>query len=199
MQNFVYLIGDTNKRECVMVDPAWDVDHVLNVAQKDDMKVIAGLLTHTHYDHCNGVEELLGKTKSKIFVNKHEAEFLKGMKKEIKKVDSGHKLAVGDLEITFLHTPGHTPGSQCFMIQGNLVSGDTLFISACGRCDLPGGNAKQMYESLQKLAGLEEKTVLLPGHNYADDLTSTIGREKNENPYYQCQSLSDFLSLRVGY
>jgi len=197
MENFVYLIGDKNKKECVMVDPAWEVDRVLREAQADDMKVTGGLITHTHFDHCNGAEELLAKTKSKIYVHQNEAGFLKGMKSDIVPVDSGYKLAVGDLEVQFLHTPGHTPGSQCFLVQNRVVSGDTLFINACGRCDLPGGNASQMYESLQRLASLDESTILLPGHNYAEVPTSTIGTEKQHNPYYQVHSLQDFLQYRM--
>jgi glyoxylase-like metal-dependent hydrolase (beta-lactamase superfamily II) len=162
------------------------------------MEVVGGLITHTHFDHCNGVEDLLAQTKSKIYVHAKEAGFLKGMQSEIEKVDSGYRLPVGDLTITFLHTPGHTPGSQCFMIDDNLVSGDTLFINACGRCDLPGGNVNQMYESLRRLAALDEKTILLPGHNYAAEPTSTIGKEKRQNPYYQCHSLAEFLNFRTG-
>jgi hydroxyacylglutathione hydrolase len=196
MENFIYLIGDRNKKECVMVDPAWDVKQVLRAAEADAMKVVGGLITHTHFDHCNGVKDLLDQTKSKIYVHKNEAAFLKGMKDEITPVDSGHKLKIGDIEITFIHTPGHTPGSQCFLVENNLVSGDTLFINACGRCDLPGGNAEQMYFSLQQLGKLDERTMLLPGHNYGDTLTSTIGQEKKENPYYQLHSLQEFLSLR---
>ena len=199
MQNFVYLIGDRVKKECFMIDPAWDVDTVLRTAQADEMKVLGGLITHTHFDHCNGAENLIAKTGAKIYVHKNEAGFLKGMKGDLQTVESGDQLPVGDLNITILHTPGHTPGSQCFMIEGNLVSGDTLFINACGRCDLPGGNADQMYESLQKLAGLDPRTILLPGHNYADEPTSTIGQEKKKNPYYQCHNLAAFLSLRTGY
>ena len=199
MENFIYLIGDKQKRECVMVDPAWDVDFVLKQAQADDMKVVGGLITHTHYDHCNGVEDLLNKTQSKIYVHKKEAEFLKGKKDDIVKTESGLKILVGDLEITFLHTPGHTPGSQCFLIQDNVVSGDTLFINACGRCDLPGGNASEMYASLKRLSELDPKTILLPGHNYADHPTSTLGEEQKQNPYYQCHSLSEFLNLRMGH
>ncbi len=196
MQNFVYLIGDRHKRQCVMVDPAWDVSSVLEKAKEDEMEVIGGLITHTHFDHCNGIADLLAQTKSKIYVHAKEAGFLKGVQSDIEKVDAGYRLPVGDLTITFLHTPGHTPGSQCFMIEDNLVSGDTLFINACGRCDLPGGNVNQMYESLQKLAKLDEKTILLPGHNYAAEPTSTIGKEKQQNPYYQCHSLSEFLNFR---
>lgn len=198
MGNFIYLIGDRQKKECVMVDPAWEVDRVLGEAQADDMKVVAGLVTHTHFDHCNGVEGLISKTQANIYVHKNEAEFLKGMKSHIKKTDAGEKLTVGDIEITFLHTPGHTPGSQCFLLENRLVSGDTLFINACGRCDLPGGNAEQMYYSLQNLAKLDERTILLPGHNYADEPTSTIGKEKQNNPYYQFHSLSEFLGERMG-
>ena len=197
MENFMYLIGDKNKRECVAVDPAWEVDRVLKIAEADGMKVTGGLVTHTHFDHVNGVEELLMKTGGKIYIHKNEAEFLKGMKSHLEKVDSGTKLEVGDIDITFLHTPGHTPGSQCFLVNNRLVSGDTLFINACGRCDLPGGSAEQMYDSLQRLAKLGDDVILLPGHNYADHPTSTIGQEKQNNPYYQAHSLNDFLTRRM--
>ncbi|MCA9018161.1 MAG: MBL fold metallo-hydrolase [Planctomycetaceae bacterium] len=199
MENFVYLIGDRETRECVMVDPAWDVDAVLKVAEADEMKVTAGLVTHTHYDHVNGVEDLISRTQGKIYVHKNEAPFLKGMKSHVVGVDSGFKLKAGKIDITFMHTPGHTPGSQCFLVNERLVSGDTLFINACGRCDLPGGNAEEMYHSLQSLMKLGEHVILLPGHNYAETPTSTLGDEKKFNPYYQSHSLSDFLHRRMGY
>ena len=134
-----------------------------------------------------------------VYIHKNEAEFLKGMKGNIKKMDGGEKVKIGKVEITFLHTPGHTPGSQCFLAGHNLISGDTLFINACGRCDLPGGNAEEMYESLTRLASLDESTVLYPGHNYADEPTSTIGNEKRFNPYLQTVNLDDFLKYRMGY
>jgi hydroxyacylglutathione hydrolase len=198
MENFVYLIGDAQKKECVMVDPAWEVDRVLDIAAEDGMKVTGGLVTHTHYDHVNGVEDLLKKAKAKIYVHRNEAEFLKGMESDLVPTESGLILPVGDFEITFIHTPGHTPGSQCFLVNERLVSGDTLFINACGRCDLPGGDAKQMYDSLQRLGKLGDHIVLLPGHNYAEDPISTLGKEKKENPYYQVRNLHDFLHRRMG-
>ncbi len=197
MENFIYLIGDKNTHECVMVDPAWDVPQVLRAAEADDMKVIGGLATHYHYDHTNGIAELIAKAGCKVHIHKDDAPYLKDLQKEVVKVDSGHKLKVGNIEITFIHTPGHTPGSQCFLVNNALVSGDTLFINACGRCDLPGGNASLMYESLQKLGKLDENTILFPGHNYADQPTSTIGQEKRLNPYYQAHSLQDFLHSRM--
>lgn len=198
MQNFVYLIGDREKRECVMVDPAWEVKTVLDEAQKDGMKVTGALVTHAHFDHVNGLDEFLKDVKGKIYCHQAEAEFLKFWQSDLKPVESGARLKVGEIEITFLHTPGHTPGSQCFLIENHLVSGDTLFIQACGRCDLPGGNPEEMYNSLKRLSELDDSVVLYPGHNYSDAPTSTLGEEKRSNPYLQRESLRDFISFRQG-
>ncbi len=198
MANFIYLIGDRKKRECVMVDPAWEVDRILRIAAEDGMKVVGGLATHYHYDHTNGIEDLLARANVPVYIHKEDAPYLKGLASQLKKVDSGSKLKVGDVEISFIHTPGHTPGSQCFHVEDRLVSGDTLFINACGRCDLPGGSAEQLYHSLQLLGKLDEKTILFPGHHYDDEtVSSTIGQEKKHNPYYQFKSLQAFLGLRM--
>lgn len=198
MQNFVYLIGDKEKRECVIVDPAWDVEEIYRQINRDSMKVVGALVTHAHYDHVNGLDELLKRMNAKVYCNKEEAPFLKKWRSELKKVSDGDQLKVGDTQITFLHTPGHTPGSQCFLMENKLVSGDTLFIQACGRCDLPGGDAEKMYYSLKRLSDLGDKTILYPGHNYADDRSSTIGQEKRDNPYLQTPSLQEFLTFRMG-
>ncbi len=197
MQNFVYLVGDREKRECVIVDPAWEVDRVLKEAEKDGMKVTGALVTHAHFDHVNGLSDFLKHVKGKIHCHREEAAYLKTWKSDLMPMESGDKLAVGEVEITFLHTPGHTPGSQCFLVENKLVSGDTLFIQACGRCDLPGGNAEQMYHSLKRLSELDERTVLFPGHNYSDETSSTIGEEKRSNPYLQSPNLQEFLAFRM--
>ena len=199
MQNFVYFLGDRNTHEALVVDPAWDVKTILKTAEKEDLKVKGALITHTHFDHVNGLEELLEKIDGVVYIHKNEAGFLKGMKGNIKKMEGGEKIKMGEVEINFIHTPGHTPGSQCFLVDKNLISGDTLFINACGRCDLPGGNAEEMYESLNQLAQLDESTVLYPGHNYSNEPTSTIGNEKRFNPYLQTVSLENFLKYRMGY
>lgn len=198
MENFIYLIGDAEKKECVMVDPAWEVDRILKIAAADGMKVTGGLATHHHYDHTNGIPDLVTQAGCPVYIHKADIPYLKNdVKGEVKPVDSGSKLEIGDITITFIHTPGHTPGSQCFLVNNNLVSGDTLFINACGRCDMPGGNPGQMYESLQRIAKLDDGTILLPGHNYADQTTSTIGQEKRLNPYYQIDSMQDFIAGRM--
>lgn len=183
MGNFIYLIGDKSAQECVMVDPAWDVDAVLKQAEKDGMKVVAGILTHTHFDHCNGVENLIEKTGVKIYVHRKEAKFLGNMRENLVETEDGFKLKVGKVEMIFLHTPGHTEGAQCILAGDKLVTGDTLFVGACGRCDLPGGNEKNLMQSLKRLASLDGSLKVFPGHAYGDADSSTIENEKKTNPF----------------
>jgi hydroxyacylglutathione hydrolase len=208
MQNFVYLVGDPVAKQCVVVDPAWEIDAILDAAAADDMTITGALVTHTHQDHVGGsleswgmpgripgVEELLGRIRAKVYVHKAEGEFLKGLGSDLVKVDNADTLPVGRLTLTFMHTPGHTPGSQCFVLEGHVISGDTLFINSCGRTDLPGSDPAQMYHSLtQRLGALPDDTRLLPGHNYGG-AASTIGAQKSENPFMRFASLGDFLRV----
>jgi hydroxyacylglutathione hydrolase len=208
MQNFVYVVGDPVARECIVVDPAWDIDGIIGTAQANDMTIVGALVTHTHQDHVGGsleswgmagripgVEELLERVPAKVYVHKSEREFLRGFGSDLVKVDNHDTLQVGRLTLEFLHTPGHTPGSQCFLVDGRLISGDTLFIGSCGRTDLPGSDPSEMYYSLtQRLAALPDDTVLFPGHNYGGS-SSTIGSEKRQNPFLRFPSLGDFLRV----
>ena len=211
MQNFVYLIGDPVARECVVVDPAWDIDAILGAVERSGMRLTGALVTHTHQDHVGGslaswgmpgripgVEELLSTVKAKVHVHKAEREFLRGFGSDLVKVDNHDTLPIGRLTLTFLHTPGHTPGSQCFLVDGRLVSGDTLFINSCGRTDLPGSDPSEMYYSLtQRLGALPDDTILFPGHNYGGE-SSTIGQEKRRNPTMRFPSLAEFLRAMGG-
>mgnify|MGYP000748941822 CR=1 FL=1 len=211
MQNFVYLVGDPLVRRCVVVDPAWEIDTILDTAARADMTLVGALVTHTHQDHVGGslaawgmpgripgVEELLARVPLRVYVHKAEREFLKGLGSDLVPVDNHDTLQVGRLTIRFLHTPGHTPGSQCFLVDGRLISGDTLFIGSCGRTDLPGGDPTEMYYSLtQRLAALPDETVLYPGHNYGGP-SSTIGAEKQRNPFLRMTSLGEFLRIMGG-
>jgi glyoxylase-like metal-dependent hydrolase (beta-lactamase superfamily II) len=205
MQNYVYLIGSTETRKVAVVDAAWEIDTILKIAKQDEMEITHAFVTHTHPDHVgggfagmaiDGVTELLEKCKSKVVVHKAEAEFLKGLSSsDMIKSDNGDKIDVGGIEIELMHTPGHTPGSQCFLVDGRVVSGDTMFIDACGRVDFPGGNPEQMYNSLtQKLMALPDETILFPGHNYAAKPHATIGEQKQTNRYLRFTSLKQFLA-----
>jgi len=209
MQNYVYLIGSTETRKVAVVDAAWEIDTILKIAVQDEMEITHALVTHTHPDHVGGrfagveiagLTELLDKCKVKVVVHKAEVEFLKGLSaSDLKKTDHGDKVDVGGIEIQLMHTPGHTPGSQCFLIDDRVVSGDTMFIDACGRVDFPGGNAEQMYYSLtQKLMVLPDETILFPGHNYARLAHATMGEQKKTNPYLKFGSLKQFLAA-MGY
>jgi hydroxyacylglutathione hydrolase len=209
MQNYVYLIGSMETRKVAVVDAAWEIDTILKIAAQDEMEIIHAFVTHTHPDHVgggfagmeiDGVTELLEKCKAKVVVHKAEAEFLKGLSSsDMIKSDNGDKIDVGGVEIQLMHTPGHTPGSQCFLVDGRIVSGDTLFIDACGRVDFPGGNPEQMYNSLtQKLMALPDDTILFPGHNYAAKPHATLGEQKKTNPYLKFTSLKQFLGA-MGY
>ncbi|MFT7684808.1 MAG: hydroxyacylglutathione hydrolase [Candidatus Azotimanducaceae bacterium] len=202
MQNFTYLVGSKSTREVAIVDPAWDIDSLLNIIDERGYTLTSALITHYHPDHCGGsfgsksvegIAELLEKRSVKSYVHKLEAA---GVKKvtgisdsDIVKVESGDKLTIGSVDVEFLHTPGHTPGSQCFKIKNALVSGDTLFVNGCGRVDLPGSNSEDMYHSVQKLASLPDDTILLPGHNYADVPSASIADTKRVNVYMRVNSL----------
>src|ERR671924_537798 len=209
MQNYVYLIGDPATRQAAVVDPAWDVARIVQTAQQDGYTITKVLITHTHQDHTGGelfghyipgVVELLELVDVPVYVHKTETQILKNVPPSSKVPTENHQVIElgGDVQITLLHTPGHTPGSQCFLVQQRLISGDTLFIGACGRTDLPGSDPSEMYYSLtQRLAALPDDTILLPGHNYGGE-SSTIGREKRQNRFMRFASLGDFLRTMGG-
>ncbi len=211
MQNFVYVIGSKKTREVALVDPAWSIDGLLEHVEGQDFTPVAALVTHYHPDHIGGeihgqriegLAELLGRRGLKVYANKHEADGVKQVTgisdNDLVKVDSGDTLRIGEVEVEFLHTPGHTPGSQCFRIQSSLVSGDTLFIQGCGRVDLPGSNSEQMYHSLRKLNELPEDTILLPGHDYGGGTSRTMGQTKKMNPYLQIDTLERWRVVMGG-
>ena len=208
MQNFAYLVGWRPTGEAVLVDPAWNVEGLLARVDDLDLTLKGMLVTHYHPDHCGGhfassqiegVAELLAERPCRIYCNRHEADGLKKVtgvsESDVLRVDGGDTLEVGDLEIEFLHTPGHTPGSQCFRIKHTLVAGDTLFIHGCGRVDLPGSNPDDMFRSLRRLSELPDDTLLLPGHHYSSEPSASLGFAKARNPYLRIQDIDMWRSL----
>ena len=196
MQNFIYLLGDPATREAAVVDPGWEVPRLLDTLQQDGYRLTRVFITHGHFDHVMGLGQLLDAADVPVYAHREEAPALAVDPSTLKMVGDGDVVHVGSVPVTLLHTPGHTPGSQCLLVDGRLLSGDTLFIRACGRCDLPGGDPKQLFESLSgKLKKLDDGTILYPGHNYAEVPTSTIADEKRQNPFLQLQTLEEFLRV----
>ena len=199
LQNFIYFIGDNTTKEIAVVDPAWDVDFLRDEANRMGLKITNIFLTHGHPDHVNGLPEILKTHDIPVYISKHEASFYKPKHRNIQEVTDRQKLKIGNSEWECILTPGHTPGCQCFLSEGKMIAGDTIFIDGCGRCDLPGGNAKTMYNSLYNIVmKLPDTTVIYPGHNYGPVPFDTIANQKRTNPYLQCRNQEEFLMERMG-
>ena len=199
MQNFIYIIGDQKTREAAVIDAGWNVEKMIELAEKEKLKINKIILTHSHFDHVQRINELSDKTKSTVYF--HELEF-DSIKKHIKngsikvtKLKENNEIKLGNLKIKIIHTPGHTPGAICLLFDNKLITGDTLFVGAIGRTDLPGGDAIKLFESLQKLKKLDDKTEIYPGHDYGETPFSTIGDEKKTNQYFMCRTKQEFLNL----
>jgi hydroxyacylglutathione hydrolase len=205
MANFVYLLGDRSLGECVIVDPAYAIDELIAVAENDGMRVVGALATHYHPDHVGGemmghriegIEDLLERIDVPIHANRAEVPWITKVtgvgEAALVAHDSGDRLAIGDLEVEFLHTPGHTPGSQCFLFADRLVSGDTLFLDGCGRTDLPGGDASELYRSLVSLAALPDHLELCPGHRYSPSPSALLRDVKRDNSVFHVGGESEW-------
>lgn len=183
MQNFSYLIADEKTKEAAIVDPGWDAGRILEIAKRHDAAIKSILLTHSHYDHSHDVKKIADATDATVYVHKEEIDEIKskGINK-IEIIEDGDEISVGKVKIKVIHTPGHTPGSVCFLVDNKkLITGDTLFVENIGRVDLPGGDARIMSESLKKLKKLNDAIEVYPGHDYGSKKSSTIGYEKKHN------------------
>jgi hydroxyacylglutathione hydrolase len=212
MANLAYLIGSRSTREVLLVDPAWNVDGLLEQAEDDGMKVVGALITHYHQDHVGGsifgmniegVAKLLERAPVPIYVNEHEAEGTRRITgasaSDLAPRSGGDVIELGGIRVRLLHTPGHTPGSQCFLVQNRLVAGDTLFLQGCGRTDFPGGDARQLYLSLtQKLAHVPDDAVLYPGHAYDPRPHQRLGDTRRSNPVFRPKSEAEWLAMFGG-
>lgn len=204
MQNFNYLVGCPATGAAALVDPAWEVERMLAEAGKAGLRVTDILITHTHPDHVEGLGRAAAATGAAVHVHHLEADSaaarLSGQASPalIQPLSDNDVIEVGEVKLTAMHTPGHTPGATCYLVPGGVMTGDTLFIGRCGRTDFPGSDPRAMYESLRRLASLPEATVVYPGHNYAERPTSTIGQEKAGNVHMAAPDLAEFLRRRMG-
>ena len=212
MVNFTYLIGDRETGECLIVDPAYDVAGLVAAAAQDEMTVSGALVTHYHADHCGGsmmgfniegIEALLNHSAVPIHVQQAEVEWISKVtgvtEPDLVAHEAGDHVMVGEVKVDLIHTPGHTPGSQCFLVHDHLVTGDTLFLEGCGRTDLPGGNPEDLYYSLtQRLAKVPDTAVVYPGHQYSAAPSASMGDTRTSNFVFRPNSVDQWMMMFGG-
>ena len=199
MENFVYLVGAEGARETAIVDPAWDVEAAQEAAEADGRSLTHALVSHHHFDHVNGLPQLFALGGIRVFAHRADVpELAPELQREVTPLAAGDAVEVGSLRVVAMHTPGHTPGSTCWHVGDGLFAGDTVFVNACGRCDLAGGDPEQMFQSLKRVSELPGGVRLFPGHDYGDVPISSVARERERNPYFQkLASLTDFVAYRM--
>jgi glyoxylase-like metal-dependent hydrolase (beta-lactamase superfamily II) len=190
MENFTYILEDEESGEAIILDPSWNLDEIQKEIVRRDLKIKYIVNTHHHFDHTLGNEAMAKETHTQIL--QHESSTLKH---DISLVD-GQKIIFGNSKLTVFHTPGHSKDSICLVGDGKIFTGDTLFVGNCGRVDLPGGSARELYHSLFDILGkMDENLVLYPGHNYGSTPVSTLGKEKQNNFVLQKRSEQEFVEL----
>jgi hydroxyacylglutathione hydrolase len=190
MQNFTYILEDEETKEAVIIDPSWDLDLVIEILERNALKVKYVINTHHHFDHTIGNDAMIKHTKSEILQHEYST-----LKNDMRLLD-GEKIKFGNSELTVMHTPGHSKDSICLVGDGKIFSGDTLFVGNCGRVDLPGGSAKELYHSLFDIIyKLDDNLMLYPGHNYGISPNSTIGKEKKTNFVLQPRNEEEFMNF----
>lgn len=197
--NFIYFIGDKASRTCAVVDPAWDAATILTEAENLDVTIDHVLCTHSHFDHVNAVEALLERRDVPVHMLAQEVSFSGFQSENLKQNRPGDTLRIGkDVDVTMMHTPGHTPGSCTYRVRDAIVTGDTLFIQGCGRCDFVGGDPEVMFTTLKTLTdSVPKDTLMYPGHNYGPTAVSTLDVELAENPYLKHITVEDFVNHRM--
>ena len=211
MRNFAYLIGDRQTGDCVVVDPAYAAGDLVDALEADGLHLSGVLVTHHHPDHVGGsmmgfelkgLAELLERVSVPVHVNSQEAQFVSRITgipmSDLTSHEHGDKVSVGAIDIELLHTPGHTPGSQCFLLDGRLVAGDTLFLEGCGRTDFPGGDSDEIFRSLQKIAQLPGDPTVFPGHWYSLEPSASLSEVKRSNYVYRVANLEQWRTLMGG-
>jgi len=193
MLNFSYIVYDEKNSIGAIIDPSWDLEKLLVFLEKNNITAKYIINTHTHFDHILGNDHISEITKAKII--QHE----KSMQKKERSVVDHENISIGELNLEVLYTPGHTEDSICLIVnKESIITGDTLFVGNCGRVDLPGSNPEKMYDSLSKVANLDDALVVYPGHNYGSTPTSTILNEKTNNPMLNFETKEAFLNYMVN-
>ena len=195
--NFAYLVVDRASGEAAVVDPAWDADAYRSRAASVGARITQVLLTHSHDDHVNALDAFRAEGLP-IRISRAEAEFWKGVPEEAIRMGDEESSRVGETTLTWLLTPGHTPGSACLLLEHDLISADTLFVYGCGRCDLGGSDAEAMHASLERLKRrVPGDAIVHPGHDYGVAPTTTMREQIGGNPFLMFDDAEAFARYRL--
>jgi len=199
MDNFVHLIYDIASKKAAVVDPAWDVSSIIEFIKAENLKLTDILLTHSHYDHINGLAMIRDAyPEAKIHLSVEEAAFWGNAPKTAILHQDKDVIQLGETAIEVIFTPGHTPGSVCYYGDAKLITGDSLFIYGCGRCDLPGGDAAQLFFSLKDLvARVSPEALVYGGHDYGVEKVTTLAAQVAGNPFLQRTTSAAFVHYRM--
>ncbi len=187
--NFSYIIADDVTKDAVVVDPSFNAEGIVRLLREKNLSVKFVINTHGHIDHTADNEYIKSNFSAKIVAHK-----LSEVKKDVSVTD-GDIVNLGGIHIKVIHTPGHTPDGICLLVDGKLLTGDTLFVGECGRTDLPGSSPEKMYHSLHRLIELDDNIEIYPGHDYGVKPSSTIGIEKKTNYTLENRTLDEFLEF----
>jgi len=196
LDNFSYIVYCPDEKDALIADPSYDASKALNFIQQNNLRLKYIIITHYHFDHSKDITSI----KKAVSSAKIVASELDG-KKLNEKVDifvtDGQKLRLGNIDLQFVLTPGHTPGGICIIVDNEaIITGDTLFIGDCGRTDLPGGNINQMYKSLQeKIKPLNDNIIVYPGHDYGEKPFDTLGNQKRKNKTLLARNIEEFSKI----
>lgn len=191
MANFTYLLIDELNKSCILVDPSWDLEVIFDYLKKNSLQIKFIINTHSHFDHTVGNEQVAKVTGAKIMQHKNSPLY------KDTELEDGDHISFDNSNINIIHTPGHSKDSICLILDDRIIlTGDTIFVGSCGRLDLPGGSANEMFDSIYgKLIKLDDRLVVLPGHHYGSKKTSSLQNEKETNFVFKFKNKQDFLSF----
>lgn len=196
--NYTYIIVDKFSKEAVIVDPAWEIDLILDKIAHLNVKLHKILLTHSHFDHVNLAEILANRYHAQVYISAVEQAYYHFQCENLNVVNHLDNIFIGKTKITCLLTPGHTAGGMCFLLEKSLFTGDTIFIEGCGMCDGGGGSAKEMFKSIQMVKKVINPVVrIFPGHSFGKVPGYTLKYLLNKNIYFQIEQEEHFINFRL--
>lgn len=195
--NTIHLLVDDATQKAAVIDPAWDVPAIEQKVNALGATLTDIILTHTHSDHVDGIDPLRAIHTLNVHISTAEKDFWEEAPNDAITYNDGDTMMLGNTPIHWLMTPGHTPGSACLVLENDMITGDTLFVYGCGRCDLPGGSPEEMFKTLQRLSQQPSHLVIHPGHTYGCKPTSTLAEQIEGNPFMHWETVETFTKYRM--